>query len=163
MKNLLLLSTKPMENICTVIIQKQNYVRDIFTKIRDSKSLTLNVSLKMRSCIEIDINILFVFNTKCIHPRGHFIWMLHPAKHQELISKVLAKFSFFTNFRRIHISRHCSFFRQFYCRGWQCLPWIVCFMTSTQIHTQNQWNIIKYFLESRKYVAITTLSFLIPP
>ena len=103
MKTLLLLSTKAMENICTVIIQIQNDVREIFTKTRDSKSLTLNVSLKMRSCSEIDINILFVFNTKCIYPRGHFMWILHPAKHQELISKVLAKFSFFTNFRRIRI------------------------------------------------------------
>lgn len=102
MKSLLLLSTKPMENILTAIMQISVFMyEEIFNKISDWKSLTLATSFQMRSCSEIDINILFVFNTKCISDRAFHTWMFHSAKHQELILKVLAIFSFFTkNFWR---------------------------------------------------------------
>lgn len=118
MKTLLLLSMKPIENIYTAIMQLFfviSYEKNV-NKIPDSKSLTLVLSFQMRSCSEIDINILFVFNTKCIYPIGHFTWMFHPAKHQELILKVLAIFSFFTNFRRKRVLVRFSLWAMFWVR-----------------------------------------------
>lgn len=44
---------------------------------------------ELRSCNEIDINILFISNTKCIHPRGHLAWLLHFAKASRIDIKML--------------------------------------------------------------------------
>jgi hypothetical protein len=77
-------------------------------KILDSESLTLSTSFQMRSCSEIDINILFVFNTKCIYPIGHFRMNVSSREASRIDIKstrhilVLYKFSAEANFSTVH-------------------------------------------------------------
>lgn len=65
---------EPMENIYSTIVHVQRQGKKTLTKYeRLQFKVSNSVSFQMRSCSEIDINIIFISNTKCIHPIGHSV------------------------------------------------------------------------------------------